>query len=107
MKLLQFIMKVVRFVNQTPEPSRKTPKPMTRSARRAKKQLMRQRQAALFQQNLEKSSRPPLTKTEERLKKYHNDLESDLKKYNSPPQHIANLLDFMEDLEDPIIVEKP
>lgn len=50
--------------------------------------------------------RIPLTKTEERLKKYHNDLETDLKKYGSPAEHVASLLDFMEDLEDPVILEK-
>ena len=79
---------------------------MTRSARRAKRQLKKQQTAAALHLHLIRLSRPHLTKTEERLKKYHNDLETGLRKYGSPKDHISNLLDYIEELEDPIITDK-
>lgn len=48
-----------------------------------------------------------MTKTlEEKLSKYHHDLEHDLKKHGTSVIFINDLLDYIDELLDPIIIEK-
>ena len=48
-----------------------------------------------------------MTKTlEEKLSKYHHDLEHDLKKHGASMVFINDLLDYIDELLDPIIIEK-
>ncbi len=102
MKLLPYFTALMKFINPTPEVSRKTNDQMTRSARRAKKQLMRQQQAAKLQNHLKNLSMMDSMKLKERLKKYHDFLEKDLTKNMFSEKYISSLLDFIEELEDPV-----
>lgn len=107
MKPHLFFSNLVKYVNRILGDSQGTQSQMTRSARRAKKALRRQQQAANLQKHLDSLSRKNLTKTlEEKLSNYHHDLEHDLKKHGASVVFINNLLDYIDELLDPIIIEK-
>ena len=107
MKLLRSFTALVKFINQTPVVSQKIEEPMKRSARHAKRQLRKQQQGARLEAHLKKLSTMPSMKFKERLKKYHRDLENDLRKMEGMEKYISELLDLMEELEEPLGHERP